>query len=99
MSTTALAELDTLQATLNASIDAFRAELKAQNMPPLASNIPHPIEYVRFLCFAFRHLILGFGSEPGTLNPKLYEAKKLVISMCFIQPFVNEAHAKTSENL
>jgi hypothetical protein len=44
MSASAFAELDSLQATLNAAIDAFREELKAQHLPPLSSEHDSPIE-------------------------------------------------------
>lgn len=46
-----LSELSSLQKTLNAAIDTFKAELAAQNLPELSLNTsqPHPIDELTFL--------------------------------------------------
>lgn len=46
-----LSELSSLQKTLNAAIDTFKAELAAQNLPELSLNTskPHPIDDLAFL--------------------------------------------------
>ena len=46
-----ISELTSLQKTLNAAIDTFKAELAAQNLtePSLNSSKPHPIDEITYL--------------------------------------------------
>ena len=46
-----ISELTSLQKTLNAAIDTFKAELAAQNLtePSLNSSKPHPIDEINYL--------------------------------------------------
>lgn len=46
-----VSELTSLQKTLNAAIDTFKAELAAQNLPELSLNTakPHPIDDLSYL--------------------------------------------------
>lgn len=46
-----ISELSSLQKTLNAAIDAFKAELAAQNLtePSLNTSKPHPIDDITYL--------------------------------------------------
>lgn len=48
---TSISELTSLQNTLNAAIDAFKAELAAQNLPEPSLNTskPHPIDELTYL--------------------------------------------------
>lgn len=60
----ALSELDALQASINQSIDAIRAEITNQGLPELSnfSQKPHPLDDPNFLC-----------------SPRLYEARRLAL--------------------
>lgn len=46
-----ISELTSLQKTLNAAIDTFKAELAAQNLtePSLNTSKPHPIDEINYL--------------------------------------------------
>jgi len=46
-----LSEITSLQKTLNAALDAFKAELAAQNLsePSLNTSKPHPIDEITYL--------------------------------------------------
>lgn len=66
-----LAELDALQANLNATLDTIRAELKVAELPEYSSfaSLRHPLD------------------NPDVLTPpKLYEARRLALGgwhLCF----------------
>lgn len=60
-----LSEITSLQKTLNAALDAFKAELAAQNLPEPSLNTskPHPIDEITYLP-----------------TPAMYEARRVALA-------------------
>lgn len=59
-----ISQIESLQASLNAALDALRDEMKRLSLPELSSTNPH------------RHSM----DEPGFVcSPRLYEARRLAI--------------------
>lgn len=67
-SNSALSELDALQASINQSIDAIRAEISSQGLPELSNYAqkPHPLDDPNYLS-----------------SPRLYEARRLALGSYF----------------
>jgi len=61
---TSISELESLQTSLNTSINALKAELEAQKLPELSlrSQVPHPLDEASFLP-----------------SPALYEARRTAV--------------------
>lgn len=68
-----LSELTSLQKTLNSAIDAFKAELAAQNLaePSLNTSKPHPIDDITYLP-----------------TPAMYEARRVALASLVRSPLI-----------
>jgi len=70
-----LSELSSLQKTLNTAIDAFKAELAAQNLtePSLNTSKPHPIDDITYLP-----------------TPAMFEARRAALASLVLQEILSE---------